>query len=127
MRRAAIWAGVFALAAVAAGSARWPVSPAWVVGSLNAAFGPAPPLTWSASQAATFSVFPWPSLRLVDARLDNDLGQNLVSAPEALIDLSAAGLLLGRITAARVTLTAPTILFDLDRPPFAASSTPSGR
>ncbi|RBP08187.1 uncharacterized protein involved in outer membrane biogenesis [Roseiarcus fermentans] len=126
MRRAAMWAGVFALAAVAAGAARWPVAPARVVESLNEAFGRSPLLTWSAPQAATFSVFPWPSLRLVDARLDNDLGENLVSAPEARVDLSIVALLRGQIAPAGVTLTAPTILLDLDRTPFAGSLDPAG-
>jgi AsmA protein len=118
MRRAAILAGVLALSAIAAGSAPWPVAPAWVADRLNTAFGQARPLSWSAPQAATFSVLPWPSLQIVDARLDNVSGANLVSAPEARIDLSLIALVLGRVAPARLTLTAPTITFDLDRPPF---------
>jgi uncharacterized protein involved in outer membrane biogenesis len=118
MRRTAIGAGVVALAAVAAGSARWPVAPVWVAERLNAASGPTRPLTWSAPQTATFSALPWPSLRVVDAQLDNASGANVVSAPEARIDLSLIALALGRVAPAQVTLTAPTITFDLDRPPF---------
>ncbi len=118
MRRAAILAGVLALAAIAAGSARWPVAPGWVADRLNGAFGQARPLTWSTPQAATFSALPWPSLQIVDARLDNASGANLVSAPEARIDLSLIALALGRVAPARLTLTAPTVSFDLDRPPF---------
>ena len=118
MRRAAIWAGVLALVAVAAGSVRWPVSPEWVADRLNAAFGQARPLTWSAPQSATFSAFPWPSLRIVDARIDEASGGNLVAAPEARIDLSLSALALGRVAPASLTLTAPTITFDLDRAPF---------
>ncbi len=119
MRRAAIVAGVVALAAVAAGSARWPVAPAWVADRLNAASGPTRALTWSAPKTATISALPWPSLRIVDAQLDSASGANLVSAPEARIDLSLGALVLGRVAPAQVTLTAPTIAFDLDRPPFA--------
>ena len=118
MRRAAIWAGVLALAAVAAGGARWPVAPGRVADSLNAAVGPLRPLTWGAPQAATFSALPWPSLHIVDATLDNASGVNLISAPEADVELSALALLSGRIAPVRVTLGAPTITFDLDRPPF---------
>jgi AsmA protein len=118
IRRAAIGAGVVALAAVAAGSANWPVDPAWVADRVNTAFGPTRPLTWSAPQTATFSALPWPSLRIVDAQLGNASGANVVSAPEARIDLSLTALAFGRVAPKQVTLTAPTITLDLDRPPF---------
>ncbi len=118
MRRAAIGAGVLVLAAVAAGSARWPVDAAWVADRLNAASGPTRPLTWSEPQTATVSALPWPSLRIVDAQLDSASGASVVSAPEARVDLSLVALVLGRVEPARVALAAPTITFDLDRPPF---------
>jgi len=118
MRRAALWAGVIALAALAAGLARWPVAPAWVADHLNAAFGRATVLTWSAPEAATFSALPWPSLRIAEARLDGASGENLVTAPEAKVDLSLIDLMLGRVAPGGVTLASPTITFDLDRPPF---------
>ena len=120
MRRAAAWAGVVALAAVAAGSARWPVNPASVAASLNASFGRTGAMTWNAPKEATFSALPWPGLRIVDAALDSASGVNLVSAPEAQVDLSLLGLMMGRISPARLALTAPTITLDLDRPPFTA-------
>ncbi len=119
MRRAAMWAGVLALAAAVAGFARWPVAPAQVAQRLNGALGQASPLMWSAPQAATFSVLPWPNLRIVDARLDAAPGANVISAPEARIDLALFDLMFGQVAPALVTLNAPTITLDLDRPPFA--------
>ena len=116
MRRAAIWAGVVALAAVAAGSARWPVAPSRVAASLNAALGAPPRLTWSTPEAATFSALPWPSLRIVEAKLDDASAANVVSAPDAEIDLSPIELVLGRVAPTHVALFAPTITLDLDRP-----------
>jgi AsmA protein len=120
MRRAAAWAGVAALAAVAAGSARWPVDQSAVAKRLNASFGRPGEITWNAPKEATFSALPWPSLRVVDATLDNASGVNLVSAPEARLDLSLVGLMMGRIAPAQLTLSAPTITIDLDRTPFTA-------
>jgi AsmA protein len=118
MRRAAIWAGLLAVAAATAGAARWPIAPALVSGRLNAAFGGSGPVTWSAPQSATFSVLPWPSVRFVDARLDDAFGLNVMSAPEARVDLSLIDLALGRIAPGRVILAQPTITLDLERPPF---------
>ena len=118
MRRAAMGAGVVALAAIAAGSASWPVDPAWVADRLNAASGPTRPLTWRAPQTATFSALPWPSLRIVDAQLENASRVNVVSAPEARVDLSLVALMFERVAPAQMSLAAPTITFDLDRPPF---------
>ena len=119
MRRAAIGAGfVVALTAITAGSVRWPVSPGWVAASLNAAYGRSRLLSWGEPQAATFSVLPWPSLVIVDARLDSASGANIVSSPEARVDLSPLELVLGQIAAAHVSLDSPTITFDLDRTPF---------
>ncbi len=117
MRRAAIWAGVVALAAVAAGSARWPVAPSRVAASLNAAPGAPLRLTWSTPEVVTFSALPWPSLRIVEARLDDASATNVVSAPDAEIDLSPIELLLGRVAPTHLALFAPTITLDLDRPP----------
>ena len=83
MRRAVAWGCAVAsiLALAACGFARWPLSAARVGDSLNAAFGASPRLHWSAPQAATFSALPWPSLRIVDARLDDAGGVNLLRRP----------------------------------------------
>lgn len=126
MRRAAVWAGVLALAAVAAGSARWPVAPARVADALNASAGGSRPLTWSAPQLAAFSALPWPNLRIIDARLNESSGVNVVTATEARVDLSLVDLLLGRVAPTRVTLDQPTIALDLDRAPFVGRLDPVG-
>jgi AsmA protein len=118
MRRAAVGAGVVALAAIAAGFARWPIAPGEVAARLNGALGETRPLTWRAPQTATFSALPWPNLRIIDARLDAASGDNIMTAPEARIDLSLIDLIVSRIAPARVTLVAPTITLDLDRPPI---------
>lgn len=108
-----------ALATVAAGFTPWPLSSARVAGGLNAGRGASQRLIWEAPQAATFSALPWPNLRIVDARLDDPSGANLISAPAARIDLSLGDLLSGRFAPAKAALAAPTMTLDLDRPPFA--------
>jgi AsmA protein len=124
MRRAVAWGCAIAsiLALTACGFARWPLSAAKVGDSLNAAFGASPRLHWSAPQAAYFTFLPWPSLRIVDARLDDAGGVNLLSAPTARLDLSLIELLRGRFIPTRATLVSPTVTLDIDRPPFAAAA-----
>ena len=124
MRRAVAWGCAIAviLALTACGFARWPLSAAKVGDSLNAAFGVSPRLHWSAPQAATFSVLPWPSLRIVDARLDDAGGVNLLTAPTARLDLSLVELVRGRFIPTRAILVSPTVTLDIDRPPFAAAA-----
>jgi AsmA protein len=124
MRRAVAWgaAVTLILALAACGFARWPLSAAKVADSLNAAFGASPRLRWSAPQAANFSAFPWPCLSIVDARLDDAYGVNLLSAPTARFDLSLAALTRGRLAPARAVLVSPTVTLDLDRPPFAGAA-----
>ncbi len=121
MRRAALWAGVVGVAAAAAalGFAPWPLSPEPVAKSLNAAFGAAGRLRWSAPKAATFRALPWPSLTIVDAQLDDASGASLVLAPEARLDLSVGELVRGRFSPARAVLVTPIMTLDLDRSPVA--------
>ncbi|HEX9168339.1 MAG TPA: AsmA-like C-terminal region-containing protein [Roseiarcus sp.] len=125
MRRAVAWGCAIAsiLALAACGFARWPLSAAKVGDSLNAAFGASPRLHWSAPQAATFSLLPWPSVRIVDARLDDAGGVNLFSAPTALLDLSLVEFVRGRFIPTRAILVSPTVTLDIDRPPFASAAT----
>ncbi len=124
MRRAVAWgcAAALILALAACGFVRWPLPAAKVGDSLNAAFGASPRLHWSAPQAATFSVLPWPSLRVVDARLNDAYGVNLLSAPTARLDLSLVELMRGRFVPARAILVSPTVTLDIDRPPFAGAA-----
>ena len=68
------------------------VSPAWVADALDPLSGESRPLIWRRPQSATFSALPWPNLQIVDARLDDAAGVNVVSAPEARVDLSLVDL-----------------------------------
>ena len=95
------------------------MSPARVAKGLNAAGGASRQLIWEAPRAATFSALPWPNLRIIDARLDDPLDVNLISAPAARIDLSLLDLLAGRFAPKQAAFAAPTMTLDLDRPPFA--------
>jgi AsmA protein len=120
MRRAvALGCAVASIGVLAAcGFARWPLSAAKVGDSLNAAFGVSPRLHWRAPEAASFSALPWPSLRIVEARLDDINGVNLLSAPTARLDLSLVELARGRFIPTRAVLVSPTVTLDIDRPPF---------
>ena len=124
MRRAVAWGLALALivALTACGFMRWPLSAAKVGDSLNAAFGASPRLHWSAPERASFSVLPRPSVRIADARLDDAYGVNLLSAPEARLNLSLIELLRGRFIPTGVVLVSPTVTIDIDRPPFAGAA-----
>jgi AsmA protein len=121
MRRAAAWGLALAciVALAACGFVRWPLSAAKVGDSLNAAFGASPRLHWRAPQTASFSVLPWPSVRIDEARLDDAYGVNLLSSPSARLNLSLIDLLRGRFIPTGVVLVGPTVTIDVDRPPFA--------
>ena len=110
------------VALTACGFLRWPLSAAKVGDSLNAAFGASPRLHWSAPQTASFSVLPWPSVRIDDARLDDAYGVNLLSSPAARLNLSLIDLLRGRFIPTGVVLVSPTVTIDVDRPPFAGAT-----
>jgi AsmA protein len=121
MGRAAAWAGVVVVvtaALAAAGFAPWPLTTRQVAENLNAAFGASARLRWGAPDAATFRALPWPSLRIVDARLDDARGTNLILAPEARLDLSIGELMRGRLTPTRAVLITPIMTLDLDRAPL---------
>ena len=124
MRRAVAWGLALALivALTACGFMRWPLTATKVGDSLNAAFGASPRLHWSAPENASFSVLPRPSVRIADARLDDAYGVNLLSAPEARLNLSLIELLRGRFIPTGVVLVSPTVTIDIDRPPFAGAA-----
>jgi AsmA protein len=128
MRRAVAWGSALALifALGACGFVRWPLSAVNVGDSLNAAFGASPRLHWRAPRAASFTALPWPSLRIIDARLDDVYGVNLFIAPTARLNLSLIELLRGRFIPKRAILVSPTIMVDLDQPPFAGATGSAG-
>ncbi len=120
MRRAVAWAGVVVVTAAmaAVGFAPWPLTAKHVAENLNAAFGAPARVRWGAPDGATFRALPWPSLRIVGARLDDTSGTNLILAPEARLDLSIVELIRGRLTPTRAVLVTPIMTLDLDRPPL---------
>ena len=121
--KAVAWICLVALvAAIAAcGLLPWPVAATSVQSGLNVYSGSI--LRWAAPDAATFRALPWPSLHFYNARLgDRDL--NLLSAPEARVDLSLSGLLWGRFVPIRTTLKNPVVTIDLNAPPFSATHWP---
>jgi AsmA protein len=128
MRRPLAWGSVLVLVVALAtcGFMRWPLSAAKVGDSLNAALGAWPRLHWSAPRAATFSALPWPSVRIVDARLDDSYGVNLLSAPSSRLNLSLIDLLRGRFIPTGAILVSPTVRVDIDRPPFAGAPGSAG-
>jgi AsmA protein len=128
MRRAVAWGLPLALIAAlaACGFVRWPLSAAKVGDSLNAAFGASPRLHWNAPQAASFSALPWPSVRIIDAWLDDGYGVDLLSAPAARLNLSLIDLIRGRFIPTGVILVSPTVTVDVDHPPFAGTAGGSG-
>ena len=128
MRRPAAWAGgIVVTAAVAVfGFAPWPLSAKRVADGLNASTGASAPLRWGAPDAAAFRALPWPSLSIVGLRLDDALGANLISAPEARLDLSPGQLVKGRFAPVRAPLVTPIVTLDLDRPPCAGPRDPGG-
>lgn len=124
MRRAVAWGSALALivALIGCGFVRWPLAAAKVGDSLNAAFGPSPRLHWRAPEAAFFVALPWPSVRIVNARLDDLHGVNLLAAPAARLNLSLIDLLRGRFIPKGAVLVSPAITLDIDRPPFAGEA-----
>ena len=126
MRRAGAWGLALAciVALAACGFMRWPLSAPKVGDSLNAAFGVSPRLHWSAPTTASFSALPRPNVRIEEAKLDDAYGVNLLSAPEARVNLSPIELLRGRFIPTGVILVSPTITIDVDRPPFAGTGGP---
>jgi len=105
----------------ACGFMSWQLSATKLGDSLNAAFGASPRLHWSAPKAASLSLLPWPSVVIVGARLDDAYGVNLLSAPEARLNLSLIDLLRGRFIPTGVVLVSPAVTVDVDRPPFAGA------
>src|SRR5260370_35381675 len=99
MRRAAAWVCVVAATAAGAmcGFASWPLSPARVGDSLNAAYGASSRLRWRAPDAVAFAALPWPRLNVVDARLDAGFGDTRVSAPPPRLDLPAGARIRARV------------------------------
>ena len=61
-------------------------------------------------------------MSIANARLDDAYGVNLLSAPQARLNLSPMELLRGRFIPTGAILVSPTITVDIDRPPFAGAT-----
>jgi AsmA protein len=101
------------------------VSAALVSDSLNAAFAGSPSRHWETPDAAAFRALPWPNVQFYGARL-NQSGADLLSAPEARIDLSLGDLLRGRLVPVRASLTRPIVTIDLQGRPFGSAELLTG-
>jgi AsmA protein len=118
------WAAVaiFALLAMAAGFYRWPISSAFVADEPSARLSQSLGLELGRPGRTHFSMFPTPTLHMVDVELRGQDGATIVTAPIASARLALLPLLLGHFELAGATLRGPTILVDLDSRPFASSS-----
>ena len=117
MRRAATFAVLVALGgtACALGFVSWRISASTIADHLGATAGASPQLRLGPAGAATFRALPWPSVDVVDVRLNGVGGAIEVSAPEARLDLSLVDLVRGRLTPVRASFASPIVTLDLDR------------
>lgn len=88
-----------------------------VADRLGAAGGAFSQLRIDAAGAATFRALPWPSVSVMNLRLDGAGGAIAVSAPEARMELSLVELLRGRLAPIRARFVSAIATLDLDRPP----------
>lgn len=112
-RGAGKWGAVAGLAAIVlvVGFVRWPIPAERAAAGINASFSGAAAV--ALPSGATLRLFPWPSLRLFDLRLEFPAGGNLVAAPEAQLDLSLGDLIEGRLTPRRALLINPIVTLDV--------------
>jgi AsmA protein len=117
MRRRLAWSVAVAaiLGLLASGVVRWPLDPDAVRVDLNSALGEGARLAWRTPESASFSVLPWPRLRISGAELDDRRGVSILSAPSARFDLSPLALLGGRSVAVAAAFRRPTLTIDLDQ------------
>jgi AsmA protein len=117
MRRRLAWSVAVAaiLGLLASGVVRWPLDPDAVRLDLNSALGEGARLAWRTPESASFSVLPWPRLRISGAELDDRGGVSILSAPSARFDLSPFALVGGRAVAIAGAFRRPTLTIDLDQ------------
>jgi AsmA protein len=114
--------GLAVLALGAAGAYRWPLPSPFVQASLNQHLGKSLGLSVQGPAQAYLTLLPLPRVQIVDIELRGADGQTVLAAPEAKMDAALAPLLAGRLDFSEATLRRPTILVDLDHPPFARGS-----
>ncbi len=114
---------LLAAALIAAGGAyRWPISSAYVRAEFGRQLADAVGLTLRGPARAYLSLLPLPAIQLVDAELDGADGAPVVAIPHAKARIALGPLLAGRLRLSGALLRRPTVLVDLDRPPFARDS-----
>jgi len=120
MRRSVKWTiAAVAIAALFAGVYRWPMASARVGAELNRATPPIG-LHWRGPDRVTFSLLPWPTLRVIGVDLVATDGHNVLTASEARFPLSIFALMGGHFLPVGATLDNPTALVDLDAAPALA-------
>jgi AsmA protein len=120
MRRSVKWTiAAVALAALFAGVYRWPMASARVGVALNRAMPPIG-LHWRGPARVTFTLLPWPTLRVIGVDLLATDGHNVLTASEARFPLSIFALASGHFLPVAATLDNPTALVDLDAAPALA-------
>lgn len=107
-------AALLALCALAAGLRSWRVDSNRVAAAMNSAIAPLNGLHWGRPGRASFTLLPWPTLRIVDAELLDAGDRSVLSAPLAEIGLLPIGLLRGEIAPVSAKLLNATALIDLD-------------
>jgi AsmA protein len=124
MRRGLAWAVAAAaiLGLLVCGVARWPLEPGAVRAELNTALGEGARLGWRLPESASFSLLPWPRLRISGAELEDRRGVSILSAPSARFDLSLLALARGRAVVVSAAFRRPTLTIDLDQTPFLAKA-----
>ena len=121
MRRSVKWTiAAAAILALLAGVCRWPMASAHVGVELNRATPPIG-LHWRGPARVTFTLLPWPTLRVIGVDLLGAGGRSVLTAPEARFPLSIFALLRGRFVPLGATLESPTALVDLDAAPALAA------
>ncbi|HLH51857.1 MAG TPA: AsmA family protein [Roseiarcus sp.] len=124
MRPRLKWAAlVFAAAlAAAAGAYRWPLASAHVRAEFGRQLADAVGLELRGPARAYLTLLPLPAIQLVDVELSGADGATLIVAPQVKARIALGPLLAGRLRLSSAILRRPTVLVDLDRPPFAKSS-----
>src|SRR5271168_2011473 len=90
-------AALLVLCALAAGLGSWPVDSKHVAVAMNSAIAPLGGLHWGRQGRASFTLLPWPTLRIIDAELLDAGDRSVLNAPLAEIGLLPIGLLRGEI------------------------------
>jgi AsmA protein len=118
------WAALLSAAFLVAlaGAYRWPISSTYVASEFGRQLTHSIGLELRGPARATLTLLPLPNIQIADLDLRGEDGAAVITAPSAKVQLALAPLLLGRLKFSGAMLRRPTVLIDLDHPPFAADS-----